>query len=62
MLRPVLIAALAVTPSLASAANGMRPRTPAEFGATCAFLCSQHVGFMIGQNVLLDGGVGNTTM
>ena len=36
--------------------------TPAEFGATCAFMCSQHVGFMVGQNVLLDGGVGNTTM
>lgn len=27
-----------------------------EFGATCAFLCSQHVGFMAGQQVLLDGG------
>ncbi|WP_238368831.1 SDR family oxidoreductase [Mesobacterium pallidum] len=27
-----------------------------EFGATCAFLCSQHVGFMVGQNILLDGG------
>lgn len=30
--------------------------TAQEFGATCAFLCSQHVGFMVGQNVLLDGG------
>lgn len=30
--------------------------TAAEFGATCAFLCSQHTGFMIGQNILLDGG------
>lgn len=28
----------------------------AEFGATCAFLCSQHAGFITGQNVLLDGG------
>ena len=36
--------------------------TPAEFGATCAFLCSQHAGFMVGQNVLLDGGAGNQTM
>lgn len=27
-----------------------------EFGATCAFLCSQHAGFVTGQNVLLDGG------
>ena len=36
--------------------------TPAEFGATCAFLCSQHVGFMIGQNILLDGGAINSTL
>ena len=36
--------------------------TAAEFGATCAFLCSQHAGFMVGQNVLLDGGAVNTTL
>ena len=36
--------------------------TAAEFGATCAFLCSVHAGYMVGQNILLDGGVGNTTM
>ncbi|WP_294225195.1 SDR family oxidoreductase [uncultured Shimia sp.] len=30
--------------------------TPDEFGATCAFLCSDHAGFIVGQNVLLDGG------
>lgn len=30
--------------------------TPAEFGAACAFLCSIHMGFMTGQNILLDGG------
>lgn len=35
---------------------------PAEFGATCAFLCSQHVGFMVGQNILLDGGTFNATI
>lgn len=28
----------------------------AEFGAMCAFLCSQHAGFIVGQNILLDGG------
>lgn len=27
-----------------------------EFGATCAFLCSQHAGYISGQNILLDGG------
>lgn len=29
---------------------------PAEFGAVCAFLCSVQAGFVIGQNVLVDGG------
>ncbi|MEL7390726.1 MAG: SDR family oxidoreductase, partial [Pseudomonadota bacterium] len=33
-----------------------------EFGAACAFLCSQHAGFIIGQNILLDGGATNSTM
>ena len=28
----------------------------AEFGATCAFLCSAHAGYITGQNVLIDGG------
>ena len=27
-----------------------------EFGATCAFLCSVHAGFITGQNLLIDGG------
>ncbi|MBM1219380.1 SDR family oxidoreductase [Ponticoccus sp. SC2-23] len=36
--------------------------TPEEFGAACAFLCSQHSGFIIGQNILLDGGAVNTVM
>ena len=27
-----------------------------EFGATCAFLCSQHASYITGQNVLIDGG------
>jgi 3-oxoacyl-[acyl-carrier protein] reductase len=36
--------------------------TAEEFGATCAFLCSQHAGFIVGQNILLDGGAVNSTM
>ena len=36
--------------------------TADEFGATCAFLCSQHAGFIIGQNILLDGGAMNATL
>ena len=30
--------------------------TPEEFGAMCAFLASQYAGFIVGQNVLMDGG------
>ena len=30
--------------------------TAQEFGAFCAFLCSQHAGYVTGQNLLLDGG------
>ena len=33
-----------------------------EFGATCAFICSQHANFMVGQNILLDGGSVNATI
>jgi len=40
----------------AAAIPAGRYGTPDEFGATCAFLCSHHAGFIVGQNVLLDGG------
>jgi len=36
--------------------------TSDEFGAACAFLCSKHSGFIIGQNILLDGGGVNATL
>jgi 3-oxoacyl-[acyl-carrier protein] reductase len=36
--------------------------TAEEFGAACAFLCSQHAGFIVGQNILLDGGATNATI
>ena len=36
--------------------------TSAEFGAACAFLCSVHAGFIVGQNILLDGGATNATI
>ena len=36
--------------------------TAADFGAACAFLCSVHAGFIVGQNVLIDGGQTNATI
>ncbi|MBD3788702.1 MAG: SDR family oxidoreductase [Sphingomonadales bacterium] len=33
-----------------------------DFGAVCAFLCSQFAGFIIGQNILVDGGAANQTI
>ena len=36
--------------------------TAEEFGATCAYLCSRHAGFIVGQNILHDGGGVNLTM
>ena len=35
---------------------------PAEFGDACAFLCGASSGFIVGQNLLLDGGAFNSTM
>lgn len=30
--------------------------TPDEFGRTCAFLCSDHASYIVGQNLVIDGG------
>jgi 3-oxoacyl-[acyl-carrier protein] reductase len=35
---------------------------PSDFGATCAFICSEYAKFIVGQNILLDGGAFNSTM
>lgn len=40
---------------LASVPAG-RLGTPDEFGKLCAFLASQHAGYITGQNFLIDGG------
>jgi 3-oxoacyl-[acyl-carrier protein] reductase len=36
--------------------------TAEEFGDACAFLCSAQAGFIVGHNLLLDGGSFNSTM
>lgn len=35
----------------------LRLGQPQEFGNACAFLCSQHAGYITGQNLLIDGGL-----
>jgi 3-oxoacyl-[acyl-carrier protein] reductase len=40
----------------ASANPAGRFGDPQEFGALCAFLASQHAGYITGQNFLIDGG------
>lgn len=39
-----------------------RAGTPHEFGAACAFLCSQAAGFIVGQNLAIDGGLVRATI
>ena len=36
--------------------------TPDEFGKACVFLCSADAGFIVGQNLLIDGGAVNLSM
>ncbi len=36
--------------------------TTEEFGAMCALLCSAHAGFVIGQNIVMDGGAHNASI
>lgn len=40
----------------AAANPAKRYGRPAELGSYCAFLCSEHAGFVTGQNILIDGG------
>ena len=35
---------------------------PADFGACVAFLCSTHAKFIVGQNLVLDGGAANISL
>jgi 3-oxoacyl-[acyl-carrier protein] reductase len=47
----------AIRAEVAAANPTGRVGQPAEFGATCAFLASQHAGYITGQNILMDGGL-----
>lgn len=38
-----------------------RPGDPAEFGDACAFLCSANISYIVGQNLLIDGGAFNSS-
>jgi 3-oxoacyl-[acyl-carrier protein] reductase len=46
----------AVTEDIRSSNPSRRFGRPAEFGATCAFLCSVQASYITGQNILIDGG------
>lgn len=39
-----------------------RSGTAEEFGKACAFLCGADAGFIIGQNLVIDGGTVNATI
>ena len=46
-----------VADRMASSIPAKRFGTPNEFGETCAFLCSKQAAYITGQNILLDGGL-----
>lgn len=46
----------------AKASPAGRVGDPAEFGEACAFLCGASAGFIVGQNLLLDGGAFNSML
>ncbi|MBT8048244.1 MAG: SDR family oxidoreductase [Xanthomonadales bacterium] len=43
--------------SFFSKIGARRPGDPDEFGAVCAFLCSQQAAYITAQNILMDGGL-----
>ncbi len=46
----------AVTQARTAAIPARRFGKPEEFGAACAFLCSEQASYITGQNILTDGG------
>jgi 3-oxoacyl-[acyl-carrier protein] reductase len=52
----------AVAEERKKAVPAQRFGTAEEFGDACAFLCSAQAGYIVGQNLLLDGGMFNSSM
>jgi len=44
-------------PKFFNKVGARRPGDPDEFGALCAFLCSQQAAYITAQNILVDGGL-----
>ena len=51
----------AVIAERAEAGPAGRVGDPAEFGAACAFLCGAQAGYIVGHNLLIDGGATHAT-
>lgn len=52
----------AITTARRQAIPARRFGTADEFGALCAFLCSNQAGYITGQSILIDGGAVVTTL
>jgi 3-oxoacyl-[acyl-carrier protein] reductase len=52
----------AITEERMKAVPAARFGTAEEFGDACAFLCSAQAGYIVGQNLLLDGGLFNSSL
>lgn len=55
------VSAEAMAQERMSAVPAKRFGDPDEFGDACAFLCAASSGFIIGQNLVLDGGMFNSS-
>jgi 3-oxoacyl-[acyl-carrier protein] reductase len=51
----------AVIAERAAATPAGRIGDPAEFGEACVFLCSAQAGYIVGHNLMIDGGASNAT-
>lgn len=51
-----------VEEAAAAAIPACRYGEPAEFGAVCAFLCSEQAAYLTGQTIVLDGGALRATV